>query len=184
MQIFFSTEFCFLLLHKTLTNSDIRSVGSHNQHKEFLHIFMKILTPEAAWAEIIKKNFTSPESVLPLPSFDQSLQHLPQQAFWRWSIQNLPWARRNCTVSVSPSLQKQPSLCSLASTQTPSQELHQTRAGSRTPPPVWTEVAQPETTKKERGGGKKEISCNAFKMQQLQTSRLLNMAKGREREGA
>ena len=49
-----------------------------------------MLTTEAAQAEIINENFTSPETVLPLPSFDQSLQRLPQQAFWRWTIQNLP----------------------------------------------------------------------------------------------
>ena len=52
---------------------------------------MQMLTTEAAQAEIINEDFTSPETVLPLPSFDQSLQRLPQQAFWRWSIQNLPW---------------------------------------------------------------------------------------------
>ena len=51
---------------------------------------MQMLTTEAAQAEIINEDFTSPEIVLPLPSFDQSLQRLPQQAFWRWSIQNLP----------------------------------------------------------------------------------------------
>ena len=48
-----------------------------------------MLTTEAAQAEIINEDFTSPETVLPLPSFDQSLQRLPQQAFWRWTIQNL-----------------------------------------------------------------------------------------------
>ena len=52
-----------------------------------------MLTTEAAQAEIINEDFTSPETVLPLPSFDQSLQRLPQQAFWRWTIQNLPWGR-------------------------------------------------------------------------------------------
>ena len=52
---------------------------------------MQMLTTEAAQAEIINEDFTSPEIVLPLPSFDQSLQRLPQQAFWRWTIQNLPW---------------------------------------------------------------------------------------------
>ena len=51
---------------------------------------MQMLTTEAAQAEIINEDFTSPEIVLPLPSFDQSLQRLPQQAFWRWTIQNLP----------------------------------------------------------------------------------------------
>ena len=53
---------------------------------------MQILTPEAAQAEILNKDFTSSETVLPLPSFDQSLQHLLQQAFWWWTIQSLPWA--------------------------------------------------------------------------------------------
>ena len=52
---------------------------------------MQMLTTEAAQAEIINEDFTSPETVLPLPSFDQSLQRLPQQAFWRWTIQNLSW---------------------------------------------------------------------------------------------
>ena len=51
---------------------------------------MQMLTTEAAQAEIINEDFTSPETVLPLPSFGRNLQHLPQQAFWRWSIQNLP----------------------------------------------------------------------------------------------
>ena len=54
---------------------------------------MQMLTTEAAQAEVINKNFTSLESVLPLPSFAQNLQRLPQQAFWRWTIQNLPWRR-------------------------------------------------------------------------------------------
>ena len=53
---------------------------------------MQMLTTEAAQAEIINKDFTSPETVLPLPSFGRNLQRLPQQAFWRWSIQNLPCA--------------------------------------------------------------------------------------------
>ena len=52
---------------------------------------MQILTPEAAQAEILNKDFISSETVLPLPSFDQNLQHLLQQAFWWWSIQSLPW---------------------------------------------------------------------------------------------
>ena len=51
---------------------------------------MQMLTIEAAQAEIINKDFTSPETVPPLPSIDQSLQRLPQQAFWWWSIQSLP----------------------------------------------------------------------------------------------
>ena len=53
---------------------------------------MQMLTTEAAQAEIINEDFTSWETLLSLPSFDQSLQHLPQQAFWRWTIQNLPCA--------------------------------------------------------------------------------------------
>ena len=77
-------------MHKTLANFHIINVGSHNQKEALLHILMQMLTTEAAQAEIINKNFTSLESVLPLPSFDQNLQRLPQQAFWRWSIQNLP----------------------------------------------------------------------------------------------
>ena len=52
---------------------------------------MQMLTIEAAQAEIINKDFTSPESLPPLPSIDQNLQHLLQLAFWWWSIQNLPW---------------------------------------------------------------------------------------------
>ena len=51
---------------------------------------MQMLTTEAAQADIINEDFTSPETVLPLPSFGRNLQRLPQQAFWRWSIQNLP----------------------------------------------------------------------------------------------
>ena len=89
MQKFFSTEFCFFKIYETLANFDLRNVGSHNQKETLLHIPIQILTLEAAQAEIINKNFTSWESVLPLPSFDQSLQRLPQQAFWRWTIQNL-----------------------------------------------------------------------------------------------
>ena len=54
---------------------------------------MQMLTTEAAQAEIINEDFTSPETVLPLPSFGRNLQCLPQQAFWRWSIQNLPWEK-------------------------------------------------------------------------------------------
>ena len=54
---------------------------------------MQILTPEAAQAEILNKDFISSETVLPLPSFDQNLQHLLQQAFWWWSIQSLPCIR-------------------------------------------------------------------------------------------
>ena len=77
-------------MYKTLANFDLRSVGSHNQNETLLHILIQMLTTEAAQAEIINEDFTSPETVLPLPSFDQSLQRLPQQAFWRWSIQNLP----------------------------------------------------------------------------------------------
>ena len=41
---------------------------------------MQMLTKEAAQAEFRNKFFTSPETVLPLPSFDRSLQRLPQQA--------------------------------------------------------------------------------------------------------
>ena len=81
-------------MYKTLVNFDLRNVGSHNQKETLLHIPIQILTLEAALAEIIIKNFPSLESVLPLPSFDQNLQRLPQQAFWRWSIQNLPWMRK------------------------------------------------------------------------------------------
>ena len=58
---------------------------------------MQMLTTEAAQAEIINEDFTSSETVLPLPSFDQSLQRLPQQAFWRWTIQNLPCPPRRQT---------------------------------------------------------------------------------------
>ena len=39
-----------------------------------------MLTTEAAQAEIINKDFTSPGTVLPLPSFDQSVQRLPQHS--------------------------------------------------------------------------------------------------------
>ena len=56
---------------------------------------MQMLTTEAAQAEIINEDFTSPETVLPLPSFGRNLQRLPQQAFWRWSIQNLPCSTRS-----------------------------------------------------------------------------------------
>ena len=56
---------------------------------------MQMLTTEAAQAEIINEDFTSPETVLPLPSFGRNLQRLPQQAFWRWTIQNLPCFSRN-----------------------------------------------------------------------------------------
>ena len=77
-------------MYYTLANFDLRNVGSHNQKETLLHIPLQILTLEAALAEIINKKIPSPESVLPLPSFDQNLQRLPQQAFWRWSIQNLP----------------------------------------------------------------------------------------------
>ena len=52
---------------------------------------MQMLTTEAAQAEIINKDFTSPETVPPLPSIDQRLQRLPQQAFWWWSSESLPW---------------------------------------------------------------------------------------------
>ena len=55
---------------------------------------MQILTPEAAQAEILNKDFTSSETMLPLPSIDQSLQHLLQQAFWWWTIQSLPWSKK------------------------------------------------------------------------------------------
>ena len=55
---------------------------------------MQMLTTEAAQAEIINEDFTSSEAVLPLPSFDQSLQHLLQQASWWWTIQSLPWPCR------------------------------------------------------------------------------------------
>ena len=63
-------------------------MGSYNQHKEFMHIFMQILTREAARAEIINKDFTSLETVLPLPSFDQSVQHLPQHSLENTSSEN------------------------------------------------------------------------------------------------
>ena len=78
-------------MYKTLAYFDLRNVGSLNQKETLLHIPLPILTQEAVKAEIINKNFFSPESVLPLPSFDQNLQRLPQQAFWRWTIHNLPW---------------------------------------------------------------------------------------------
>ena len=80
-------------MYNTLANFDLRNVGSHNQKETLLHIPIQILTLEAAQAEIINKNFTSWESVLPLPSFGQSLQRLPQQAFCRRIIQNLPCMR-------------------------------------------------------------------------------------------
>ena len=60
-----------------------------------------MLTTEAAQAEIINEDFTSPETVLPLPSFGRNLQRLPQQAFWRWSIQNLPWLWPNVLVDLN-----------------------------------------------------------------------------------
>ena len=41
---------------------------------------MQMLTTEAAQAEIINKDFTSLGTVLPLPSFDQSVQRLPQHS--------------------------------------------------------------------------------------------------------
>ena len=72
MQKFFSTEFCLFKMYKILANFDLRNVGSHNQQETLLHIPMQMLTTEAAQAEIIIKNCTSPESVLPRPSFDQS----------------------------------------------------------------------------------------------------------------
>ena len=83
-------------MYKALADFDLRNVGSHNQKETLLHIPIQILTLEAALAVIKNKNFTSPESVLPLPSFDQSLQRFPQQAFWRWTIQNLP-----CVVTIT-----------------------------------------------------------------------------------
>ena len=90
MQKFFSTEFCFFKIYETLANFDLRNVGSHNQKETLLHIPIQFLTLEAAQAETINEDFTSLETVLPLPSFGRNLQRLPQQAFWRWSIQNLP----------------------------------------------------------------------------------------------
>ena len=54
---------------------------------------MQMLTKEAAQAEIRNKYFTSPETVLPLPSFDRSLQRLPQQAPWHWQLENYLWAQ-------------------------------------------------------------------------------------------
>ena len=53
---------------------------------------MQILTPEAARAEIINKDFTSPETVLSLPSFDQSVQHLPQHSLENTSSENRLWS--------------------------------------------------------------------------------------------
>ena len=96
MQKFFSTEFCFFKIYETLANFELRNVGSHNEKETLLHIPIQILTLEAAQAEIINKDFTSPETEPPLPSIDQSLQRLPQQAFWWWSIQSLPciWSLR------------------------------------------------------------------------------------------
>ena len=52
---------------------------------------MQILTPEAAQTEITNKDFTSPETVLPLPSFDQSGQHLPQHSLENTSSENRLW---------------------------------------------------------------------------------------------
>ena len=52
---------------------------------------MQILTPEAAQADILSKDVTKSETVLPLPSFGQKLQRLLQQAIWWWTIQSLPW---------------------------------------------------------------------------------------------
>ena len=51
---------------------------------------MQMLTTEAAQAEIINKDFTSPETVLPLPSFGRSLQHLQQQGFRWWTMLSHP----------------------------------------------------------------------------------------------
>ena len=71
-----------------MANFDLRSVGSHNQKEALLHIFMQMLTTEAAQAEIINKDFTSPGTVLPLPSFDQGIQRLPQQSLENTSREN------------------------------------------------------------------------------------------------
>ena len=49
---------------------------------------MQMLTTEAAQAEIINKDFTSPGTVLPLPSFDQGVQHLPQHSLENTSSEN------------------------------------------------------------------------------------------------
>ena len=50
-----------------------------------------MLTTEAAHAEIINKDFTSPGTVLPLPSFDQSVQRLPQHSLENTSSENRLW---------------------------------------------------------------------------------------------
>ena len=49
-----------------------------------------MLTTEAAQAEIINKDFTSPGTVLPLPSFDQSVQRLPQHSPGKHKQRELP----------------------------------------------------------------------------------------------
>ena len=54
---------------------------------------MQMLTTEAAQAEIISKDLTSLETVPSLPSIDQSLQRLPQQALWHWQLDNYHWLR-------------------------------------------------------------------------------------------
>ena len=90
MQKFFSTEFCFSKRIRPWPILISEMWVHTTKRKHFCICQRQILTLEAAQDEIINKNFTSPELVLPLPSFDQSLQRLPQQAFWRWTIQNLP----------------------------------------------------------------------------------------------
>ena len=62
---------------------------------------MQILTPEAARAEIINKDFTSLETVLPLPSFDQSVQHLPQHSLENTSSENRLCLRSDGFVTVN-----------------------------------------------------------------------------------
>ena len=53
---------------------------------------MQMLTTEAAQAEIINNDFTSPGTVLPLPSFDQSVQRLPQHSPGKHKQRELPLA--------------------------------------------------------------------------------------------
>ena len=87
-------------MKEVLAKFNVRSVGSHNQYKALLHIFMQILTPEAAQAEIINKYFTSPGTVLPLPSFDQSVQHLPQHSPGKHKHRESPLGRTTNTHAI------------------------------------------------------------------------------------
>ena len=106
MQKFFSTEFCFSKRIRPWPILISEMWVHTTKRKHFCICQRQILTLEAAQDEIINKNFTSPELVLPLPSFDQSLQRLPQQAFWRWTIQNLSCGWSHQLISPPPAQSK------------------------------------------------------------------------------